>query len=150
MIAAHIAQQGGRLQADRDHGEIIPIGDTHLWISASGVGDPLILTNGGAGCCDYLAPVAAMIDDRARVLRWEARGCGRSAPDDPARYDLLTTVRDLDAIRAHLGFERWIVGGHSWGAFFALAYALEFPERTDAIIYLSGTGVQNDRDWHVA
>ncbi|MGC4192263.1 MAG: alpha/beta hydrolase [Thermomicrobiales bacterium] len=133
-----------------DHGAIVPIGDTRLWITTSGAGDPLVLTNGGAGCCDYLGLVATMIEDLGQVVRWEARGCGRSATDDPTRYDLLTTVRDLDTIRAHLGFERWIVGGHSHGALISLVYALEYPERTRGILYIAGAGIQNDRSWSEA
>jgi proline iminopeptidase len=61
----------------------------------------------------------------------------------------MTTLADMDAIRASYGFERWVVGGHSHGAFLALAYALEYPERVDGIIYLAGTGIQNDRHWHI-
>jgi len=133
-----------------DHGAIVPIGDTSLWITACGAGDPLVLTNGGAGCCDYLGPVATMIGDLGQVVRWEPQGCGRSAADVPERYDLLTTVRDLDAIRAYLGFERWIVGGHSHGALISRVYALEYPERTRGILYLAGTGIQNDRSWSEA
>lgn len=138
------------MQARRGHGEVIPIRDTRLWIVDSGAGDPLVLTNGGAGSCDYLGPVAAMIDDRLRVIRWEVRGCGRSAPDDPARYDLLTTVHDLDALRDRLGIDRWVVGGHSHGALISLVYALEYPERTHGILYLAGAGIQNDRSWSEA
>ena len=48
-----------------------------LWTVSQGVGHPVILCNGGAGCCDYLGPLAAMIDDLCRVIRFEQRGCGR-------------------------------------------------------------------------
>src|SRR5262249_15994615 len=128
--------------------QIVVINGTSLWLTESGAGRPVMLLSGGPGDCDYLEPVAAMIDDLAQVYRFEPTGCGRSSPDGP--YDLATQLSDLDAIRQFLGHERWIVGGHSWGAFFALAYAVEFPERAEAIIYLSGNGVQNDRDWFTA
>jgi proline iminopeptidase len=78
----------------------------------------------------------------------EPRGCGRSHPDGP--YDVATTLADMEALRVHLGHERWIVGGHSHGAFHALAYALAFPERTGAILYLAGAGMQKDREWSKA
>jgi proline iminopeptidase len=128
--------------------QIVAINGTRLWLTESGAGPPVMLLSGGPGCCDYLEPVAALIDDLVHVYRFEPRGCGRSSPEGP--HDLATQLNDLDALRQFLGYERWIVGGHSWGAFFALAYALEFPEHTDAVIYLSGTGLQNDRDWHTA
>jgi hypothetical protein len=40
--------------------------DAQLWTVAQGHGVPLVLCNGGPGCCDYLAPVAGMLDDIAR------------------------------------------------------------------------------------
>jgi len=50
-------------------------------------------------------------------------------------------VDDLAALRRHWGHERWVVGGHSWGASLALLYALAHPERTLGVIYLAGTGL---------
>jgi proline iminopeptidase len=127
---------------------LLHIRDTRLWVSDEGTGPPVVLCNCGPGCGDYLEPVASMIADLARVIRFEPRGCGRSDPDGP--YDLATSLADLDAIQKSFGFERWIVGGHSAGALLALAYCLEYPERVAGVLYLSGTGVQNDRQWHAA
>jgi proline iminopeptidase len=119
-----------------------------LWIAESGAGKPVLLLPGGPGCCDYLGPVAAQIEGGAHVYRMEPRGCGRSDPAGP--FDVETTLDDIEALRVHLGHERWIVGGHSQGAFFALAYALAHPERTEAILYLAGAGMQKDRNWSAA
>lgn len=126
----------------------IQVNDTEVWAADSEDGYPVFLSPGGPGACDYLEPVSVLIEDIVRVIRWEPRGCGRSAPDGP--YDLETTLADMDAIRASFGFNRWVVGGHSHGAFLALAYALEYPEHVDGILYLAGTGIQNDRTWHAA
>lgn len=126
----------------------LTVNGVELWVADHGSGYPVLLCPGGPGCGDYLAPVSGLIDDMVRVVRWEPRGCGRSGNTGP--YDLATTLADMDAIREAMGVERWIVGGHSAGALLALAYALEFPERVDGIIYLAGTGIQNDRAWHVA
>ena len=64
-----------------------------LWTLAQGSGVPIVLCNGGPGCCDYLAPVAAMLDDLAQVIRFEARGCGRSDRQPP--YTIATCLADL-------------------------------------------------------
>lgn len=117
-----------------------------LWTITQGSGIPIMLCNGGPGCCDYLAPVAAMLDDRAQVIRFEARGCGRSDAVPP--YTVATCLSDLEAIRQHYGIERWIVGGHSAGADLALAYALEYPEYVLGFICISGGRIHNDREWH--
>jgi len=124
------------------------INGTTLRIAESGAGPPVLLLPGGPGCCDYLAPVAAQIDTMTHVYRMEPRGCGKSDANGP--FDVATTLTDMDALRVQLGIERWIVGGHSHGAFFALAYALAHPERTVAILYLAGAGMQKDRNWSKA
>lgn len=112
-----------------------------------GGGDPVLLTPGGPGCCDYLGPVAEMMQGNTRVIRWEPRGCGES--DQVGPYDVETTLADMDRIRQQYGFDNWIVGGHSQGAFYSLAYALAYPEHTRAVIYLAGRGVLRDRAWHI-
>ena len=117
-----------------------------LWTISKGSGIPVVLCNGGPGCCDYLAPVAAMLDDIAQVIRFEARGCGRSDPLPP--YTVETCLADLEALREHYSMERWIIGGHSAGADLALAYALAYPERVLGLICISGGRIHNDREWH--
>jgi hypothetical protein len=85
-----------------------------IWTTQTGEGQPVMLCNGGAGCCDYLGPVAGMLDDMARVIRLEQRGCGRSQHAPP--YDVETCLLDLESVRTHYGIDRWIIGWHSWGA----------------------------------
>lgn len=55
----------------------------NIWTARTGAGYPVILCNGGPGCCDYLKPVSDMLDDTAQVIRFEERGCGRSDSDPP-------------------------------------------------------------------
>jgi proline iminopeptidase len=43
-------------------------------------------------------------------------------------------VADLERIREHLGIERWLVFGGSWGSTLALAYAQRHPERVSALL----------------
>jgi proline iminopeptidase len=115
-----------------------------LWTAIQGRGLPMVLCHGGPGAYDYLEPVAAMVDDLCQVLRYDQRGSGRSQAAGP--YDVATLVQDLEGLRKYFGFAQWIVGGHSWGAGLALAYAVQYPHRTTAVVYISGTGI--DPRWH--
>jgi len=120
--------------------------DIRLWTCAEGNGPGIILCNGGPGSCDYLAPVAAMLPDVGQVIRFEGRGCGRSAPA-PA-YSVETSLADLELIRHHYNIDQWIIIGHSWGADLALFYALQYAAHVRGFVCLAGGRVHNDREWH--
>lgn len=124
--------------------QIIEVNGVRLWTARHGSGPPLVLLHGGPGLWDYFDELAAMVDDLVEVHRYDQRGGGRSDGGPP--YDVATFVADLDALRAHWGHERWIVGGHSAGANLALAYAIEHPQRVEALIYIDGSGIIDD--WH--
>jgi proline iminopeptidase len=99
----------------------------------------VVLAHGGPGLCDNLASVATMIDDAARVHRYDQRGCGRSSGGP--QQSVAGAVADLDAVRDALGADRWVVGGHSWGAELAVAYALEHPDRVRALLLVAPGGL---------
>lgn len=120
-----------------------------LWHARSGVGSPVILCHGGPGLWDNLGSLAALIDDVAEVHRWDQRGGGRSSRTGP--YTIARMVEDMETLRRHVGLERWVVAGHSWGAELALHYAVAHPERTRGLIYLSGRGLMDSwRDFNRA
>ena len=111
-----------------------------LWTQVTGAGKPLVLCHGGPGLWDYLQPLAQLAGPRTRVHRYDQRGSGRSGPQGPWTLDQFIT--DLDALRAHFGYQRWAVGGHSFGADLALRYALRYPHRVTAVVYICGTGLE--------
>lgn len=123
----------------------VPVGSARLWSCASGQGRPIVFVNGGPGCDDYLAPVAELIDERCRVIRFEPRGCGRS--DWDGRYDLDTLLEDMDAVRTTYGYDSWLLLGHSHGPNVALAYALRYPERALGVVGIAGGKIVDDRQW---
>ncbi len=116
------------------------------WYEQSGTGPPLVLCHGGPGMWDYLEPLGVLVDDITTVVRYDQRGSERSPADGP--FTVAQFVADLDELRAHLGYESWIVGGHSWGAMLALHYAFAHPDRTRALVYISGVGI--GRAWNAA
>lgn len=91
-----------------------------------GTGAPLLVVPGGP----LLAP--AYLGDLggipAQLHLLHLRGTGRSGPADASelRFDL--HVDDVEAYRAHAGFEPVDVLAHSAGAAIAIRYALRYPE----------------------
>jgi proline iminopeptidase len=87
-----------------------------------------------------------MIDDRALVHRYDQRACGQSSGGPP--HTMARSIADLEALRRHWGYERWIVGGVSFGAALALAYAVAHPERVAALVYVScAVRLSGQPDW---
>lgn len=129
---------------DRPNVERVELGEVSLWTVTEGAGKPLVLCHGGPGLWDDLGPAADMVSDLVRVHRYDQRGGGRSTDAPP--HTVASFVQDLESLRKHWGYEQWTVGGHSWGASLALAYAATYPHRIDSVLYLSGTGL--GWTWH--
>jgi proline iminopeptidase len=100
---------------------------------------------------DYLAPLAALLDDVFTVIRFDQRGCGRSTDRGGGRFTIAQALDDLDQVRAAYGVDRWGVVGHSWGAELGLRYAARSPDRVTGVAYVAGVGAGNGfRDRYIA
>ncbi|HZZ36396.1 MAG TPA: alpha/beta fold hydrolase [Caulobacteraceae bacterium] len=127
------------LAPEAGYSETVTVDGCAFHTVRSGEGPPVVLVHGGPGLWDYLGPVAAMIERRASVFRYDQRACGRSHGEGP--HTIARHVADLEALREHWGLERFTLIGHSWGASLGLHYALEHSRRLEGLIYMSGTGV---------
>lgn len=67
-------------------------------------------------------------------LRKLAQECLAKLPGRPQFYTTSIAVRDLDAVRAALGYERINLFGGSYGTRVAQHYARRFPDRTRTIV----------------
>jgi pimeloyl-ACP methyl ester carboxylesterase len=127
------------MSAPSKTGRLVDIGDTSLHVVERGSGHPLLLLHGGPGLdhhefADYLDPLA----DGHRLILVDQRAQGRSAPADPATWTLRQMAADVVALARALGLSRYAVLGHSFGAFVALQWAVDFPEERGAAIISSG------------
>ncbi|WP_051819888.1 alpha/beta fold hydrolase [Streptomyces flavochromogenes] len=118
------APGGGRLRAER-----------------SGSGSPVVLLHGAgmdARLWDAVVPALARHHD---VIRYDARGLGRSSlPEHP--FD---DVEDLCAVLDHFGLDRAALVGLSMGGETVLDFALAHPGRVRALA-LVGASVSG-HDW---
>jgi proline iminopeptidase len=103
-------------------------------------GRPAVMVHGGpgAGCSDVHR---RQFDPRAyRIVLFDQRNCGKSRPHaaDPAvSLEANTTphlIADMERLREHLGIDRWLVFGGSWGSTLSLAYAEAHPDRVSALV----------------
>ncbi|AFM35170.1 prolyl aminopeptidase [Pseudomonas sp. NP21570] len=108
-----------------------------LYVDESGSPDglPVLFVHGGpGGGCDALS--RRFFDPTLyRIITFDQRGCGRSTPH--ASLENNTTahlIADMQRIREHLGIDKWVLFGGSWGSTLSLAYAQRYPEHVHALI----------------
>jgi len=139
-----------------DHGWL-DVGDGHrLYWETCGRRDglPAVVLHGGPGAGAGPGLRRYFDPDAYRIVLFDQRGCGRSTPHaGAATVDLSTNtthhlVADVERLRQHLGVERWLVFGGSWGSTLGLAYAEAHPERVAALVlYSVVTTTAREVDW---
>jgi proline iminopeptidase len=98
-------------------------------------GVPVVFLHGGPGAGS--SAVHRQFFDPAfyRIVVYDQRGAGRSTPLGCLQSNSTPKlVEDLERLRKHLGIERWMVFGGSWGSTLAIAYAEHHPERCLALV----------------
>jgi len=97
----------------------------------------VILHGGPGGALESKVPARSFDLTKWRVIQYDQRGCGRSTPTGLDGLKANTTwhlVADIERLREHLGIEKWLVFGGSWGSTLALAYAEKHPERVSGLV----------------
>ena len=112
-------------------------------------GVPVVFLHGGPGA--GATPVHRRFFDPAayRVIIFDQRGAGRSEPQGELTNNTTQDlIDDIEALRVHLGIDRWMVFGGSWGSTLALAYGQAHPDRCIGFV-LRGIflGRQQELDW---
>ncbi len=98
-------------------------------------GKPAVFVHGGPGAGAQPFDRRFFNPERYRVVLFDQRGCGRSTPH--ASLEENTTwhlVEDIERLRKHLGIERWLVFGGSWGSTLSLAYAETYPDSVTELV----------------
>ncbi len=139
-----------------DHG-MLDVGDGNLvyWEACGNPdGKPALVVHGGPGSGCGAGTRRNFDPERYRVVLFDQRGCGRSTPhaSDPATDMTVNTthhlIADMEQLRQHLGIERWLLYGGSWGSTLILAYAERHPQRVSEIVICSvTTGRRSEIDW---
>ena len=112
-------------------------------------GRPALFLHGGPGAGAGAVHRRFFDPQFWRVAIFDQRGAGRSRPlGSLAANTTAHLVADIEALRAHLGLERWLLFGGSWGSTLALAYAQAHPERVIGLV-LRGVflGRSPEVDW---
>src|SRR5712692_9056922 len=110
------------------------VNGTRLYYQDEGTGHPLVLIHGWPMSARMWDDQARVLKERYRVIRYDRRGFGRSPAEPWNEGSSEHDVADLTALLDHLHVTTAYVLGQSAGGSVAIGFALEHPERVDALI----------------
>jgi len=138
--------------------EIEPFNSGHLEVSSihkiyyeqcgNKDGLPIVFVHGGPGG-GISAHDRRYFDPKAyHIILFDQRGAGKSTPAfNLDENDTWSLVADMEKLRIHLGVDRWILFGGSWGSTLSLAYAETHIDRVRGMI-LRGIFTIRDEEIH--
>jgi proline iminopeptidase len=136
---------------------MLDVGDGNLvhWETGGNPeGKPVVVVHGGPGSGASAGWYRFFAPESYKVVLFDQRGCGRSTPgvrDWDVGLAANTThhlVADMERLREHLGIERWMLFGGSWGTTLGLAYAVRHPERVTEIVMMGvATTTRREVEW---
>ena len=122
------------------------IRDTEIYFDVEGMGlvpdgprmaerpVAFVVHGGPGGDHTGFKPTMSPLADRMQLVYFDHRGQGRSARGPRETYTLENNVEDMEALRRHLGLDKIVVIGTSYGGMVALSYAVRYPENISHLI----------------
>lgn len=136
---------------------LLDVGDGHhLYYEEVGTrdGKPAVYLHGGPGSGTTVNQRSNFDPDRYRPVLFDQRAAGRSTPhasEEGVHWASITMDRhiaDLEQLRRHLGIDRWLVFGVSWGSVLGATYAERHPDVvTELVLAGFSSGTAADIDW---
>jgi pimeloyl-ACP methyl ester carboxylesterase len=104
-----------------------------------GEGRSLVLAHGLTATRRYVLQGSRTLarSGSVRVVGYDARGHGGSSPAPDGRYGYPSLVADLEGVLDDRGIDRAVLAGSSMGAATAMAFALEHPDRVEALVQIT-------------
>lgn len=117
----------------------VSVSEGELYYRTYGSGEPIIVLHGGPGLNhSYFLPGMAELAKNYQVTFYDQRGSGKSHNFEiiSRTITLHHFIEDLEALRKNLGYQKFILVGHSWGGLLAMSYALKYPKNLKSLILI--------------
>ena len=114
----------------------------NLYVRTAGTGIPCLFIHGGPGLTSYIfeaTPAAQLIEQSLHMIYFDQRGSGRSSSAPDSNYSMKRMEKDIEELRAFLKINKWSLIGHSFGGLIMTAYAKDYPERINSMVYVHCT-----------
>lgn len=110
------------------------VGDLAIYYEEHGQGKPILLQHGLGGSTQHWRSTIGPLQDLGyRVIAFDQRGHGRSS-DGTKSCTIRQLAADIHGLIDHLGLQRATLMGHSIGGRAMLLFAIEHPDRVEALI----------------
>jgi len=98
----------------------------------------MFVIHGGPGA-DHSSykPGFSPLSQKVQLVYFDHRGQGRSSRGAKETYTLENNVEDMEALRQHLGLDKIVVLGSSYGGMVALSYAVRYPQNISHLIVVA-------------
>ena len=103
-------------------------------------GLPVVFLHSYAGSARHWASQMAHLRSSRRVVAFDLRGHGASAPPPDDDYSVDALAEDLEAVVDSLDLQRFVLVGHSLGASVAVAYAAAHPGQVAGVLVVGLPG----------
>ena len=111
------------------------------WVEGAGL--PLLLVHGGPGLSyDVIDGLEDELLPGYRVASFQQRGIAPSTTEGP--FTVQQHIADVVAVLDHLGWERAILVGHSWGGHLVIHCAAAVPHRLAGVVAVDPLGAVGD------
>ncbi|KAB2924094.1 MAG: alpha/beta hydrolase [Bacteroidetes bacterium] len=114
---------------------LLPVRTSSIHYTVSGTGAPLLIAPVSWGVDGHRWTTLDVLAERFTLIRLDPRGTGGSGDvTEKSEYGIPTLVEDIEALRSHLGIDRWSIMGQSAGGWTALEYTLAHMARAAKLV----------------
>lgn len=133
-IPALIHSQTVTVSGQKAEYKSITVNDMELHYQDNGKGNPLILIHGSLADLRYWEEQTPVLSEHYRVISYSRRYNYPNQNMAQPNHSAIIEAEDLLALLDELEIEQASVLGHSYGAYTALWFALDHPERVHKLI----------------
>jgi 3-oxoadipate enol-lactonase len=119
---------------------LVNVNGTQLYYEEHGTGQPLVFLHGLGLDHTMWAPQIEVFSRTHRVITLDARGAGQSGKQTGWRHILRRQAADLKALLDHLGIDRIVLAGVSFGGVLTQRFVLDYPEACAGLIITDSFG----------
>ena len=104
-------------------------------------GIPIVLIHGTAASLQTWEPLVQLLGDKHRIITYTQPGHGLTGPHPHDDYSFAGMAQALELVTKELALDHFVLGGNSMGGWVAWRYALDNPNKVDALLLLDAAGM---------